>query len=315
MARRAPSARTVAALAADALDRGGEATAPGRVLWRVAGNCQSPVERRVSPRREERLGQWVESYGTRKVYNDAGYYWVDTFRRANELHPLGEIAHEPKGVVVTVEARCRKCDCCRAQKAREWAAKARAEIETGVRTWFGTLTFRPELQTVMEYRAELRYSNQAGTPDLRAADAATQFREWNSVAGAEVTKLFKRLRKAGYEFRYLLVMEAYNRAGVVFPHYHMLLHEQSVERPIRHAVLSRAWPHGFSVWKLVSEEDSKAAWYVCKYIAKTSAARVRASEGYGGSTNEGSSEPNVKTVSTVFSCADAQKTEPDPPPF
>lgn len=275
-----PTRASCVALAHRALENGGRVESPGRISWNVAGPCQAPVERRVEPRKEEILGQWIETTGSTYITNDAGYGWWHHFRSGTMTVPLEHV--EPRGpLAITLTVPCRKCDACRRRRAAEWAARARAEIETASRTWFGTLTFRPDRMTYHEYRSHVDYRDRFGQPALEAEGLPKQFAEWNRSAGREVTLMLKRLRKAGERFRYLLVMEAHNKAGVSFPHYHLLLHEIDAARPVRHAVLSRAWPEGFSKWKLVDRADGKAAWYVCKYLAKASAARVRSSGRYG----------------------------------
>jgi hypothetical protein len=79
--------------------------------------------------------------------------------------------------------------------------------------------------------------------------------------------------------RFLLVAEAH-KTGL--PHYHALIHEVDPERPVRSRILRQQWTLGFSQCKLVAQGDeTKSASYVAKYLAKSAAARVRASQGYG----------------------------------
>ena len=50
---------------------------------------------------------------------------------------------------VEQQVRCRKCDGCLAHKARLWIARGVDEIKASTRTWFGTLTVRPEDRFVL----------------------------------------------------------------------------------------------------------------------------------------------------------------------
>lgn len=92
----------------------------------------------------------------------------------------------------------------------------------------------------------------------------------------EITKYFKRLRKSGLKFRYVLVTEAHKDG---YPHYHALVHEVSAQIPKQK--LEEQWPFGFTTFRLV--KDMKAAYYIAKYLAKDARTRIRASQGYGQS--------------------------------
>ena len=65
---------------------------------------------------------------------------------------------------------------------------------------------------------------------------------------------------------------------------HFLLHEAG--SPIAKAVLQAQWPLGFSKPKLVggrsrdAAQPDKAAWYVVKYLSKSTQSRQIASKGY-----------------------------------
>jgi hypothetical protein len=69
----------------------------------------------------------------------------------------------------------------------------------------------------------------------------------------------------------------------------MLLHEVSEQNPVRHKLLAEKWGSGFMHAELV-EDESKAAYYVTKYLTKSARAKIRASEGYG------SSEPSMQSL-------------------
>lgn len=93
---------------------------------------------------------------------------------------------------------------------------------------------------------------------------------------AELTKYFKRLRKSGLKFRYVLVTEAHKDG---YPHYHALIHEGFSQIP--KSRLQAEWPYGFTQFKLV--KDAKAAYYITKYLVKDARTRIRASGKYGQS--------------------------------
>jgi hypothetical protein len=108
-----------------------------------------------------------------------------------------------------------------------------------------------------------------------------RYRRIEAQIAPELVKMWKRLRKGGAQFRFMLVAESSHTHQGGLPHYHCLVHE--VGLPLRHATLKREWTHGFTKWKLVDQDTNvKAiAWYVCKYLTKDAVARVRASVSYG----------------------------------
>lgn len=165
-------------------------------------------------------------------------------------------------------------------KSRLWWFRARVETRAAVRTWFGTLTLRPEVAAERVARA--------------IATAASAGRDWDTLGDAErfalihaavapdLTKALKRVRrlKPSATLRYLLVAEAH-KSGL--PHYHVLLHELDPDNPVTWRELdgldNPIWRLGFSKWRLVKSIDE--ATYVTKYVAKDAKARVRASLNYG----------------------------------
>jgi hypothetical protein len=155
--------------------------------------------------------------------------------------------------------------------------KCRTEIAAAPRTWFGTLTFRPEQVYRAKCAANLRLAAQGTQWDeLKEAEA---FRRMADELGKEVTLFIKRVRKRAASLRYCLVAEAH-KSGV--PHFHMLAHEVHELSPVRHKLLVDCWTAGFSNWKLA---DERSAHYVTKYLTKSMRARIRASIGYGNITH------------------------------
>lgn len=183
----------------------------------------------------------------------------------------GGLANIP--VHVDLAVPCRRCDACLKQRAFQWTKRARAEIAQASRTWFGTLTIAPEQWFMIDARARLHCRDTGRGFDQ--LDPAERFRERHREISFELTKFLKRVRKQSKaSLRFLLVAEAH-KSGL--PHYHMLIHE--AKEPVRERVLNGRWQLGFSQWRLV--RDEKAASYICKYVAKSALARLRASKGYG----------------------------------
>jgi len=158
-----------------------------------------------------------------------------------------------------METPCRKCEKCLENRRRLWRGRMQQELGASFRTWFGTLTINPHHRFIFSVRA--------GSRDYHAS---------HREISKEVTKYFKRLRKAGYKFRYVVVAEAHKDG---YPHLHMLVHE--VSAPIPKKRLQDEWPYGFTTFKLVN--DRAATFYVAKYLAKDARTRIRASLHYGQS--------------------------------
>lgn len=240
------------------------------VLWDIAGNCEHPVHREISMARASRPDEGRDmlrgrfEYARERCYRETIEYTV----------------------------RCRKCPSCLKTRAHQWRIRATGEIKRSSRTWFGTMTLRPEEQSRAEYATRLRL-DRAGVR-FDALSQAEQLQEIVKTSGREVTLWLKRVRKqSGAALRYMLVVERhkspdeYRRLGQPVPanagkiHYHCLIHELDEFRPVRHAVLTTQWKLGFTNFKLVDSDNQKVAGYVAKYLAKSIVARVRASKGYG----------------------------------
>ena len=183
----------------------------------------------------------------------------------------------PKGKIpVEFETRCRKCDMCLKHRRRLWTARAVDELRASSRTWFGTLTINPweRFQYVLQAAT---LAKRAGHGEWRCLETSTKFRFLVQAIGPDITKWLKRVRRqSGVPLRYLLVSEAHKDG---FPHFHLLLHEQS--GPIRKASLEKEWRAGFSHWRLVETHDPRSAYYACKYLSKDAQTRIRGSVRYG----------------------------------
>lgn len=164
------------------------------------------------------------------------------------------------------------------------------------RTWFGTLTLRPERQQFVLDNARMKLARQG--LDFDGLSEVEQFRLRHEFVSLELTRWLKRVRKnSEAPLRFCLVAEAHKSGA---PHYHVLVHESDPARPVRKSVLCEAWTWGFTRWKLV--EDQRAAGYVTKYLSKSALARVRASLKYG---TGGERTDEIEKLSTHFVASDS----------
>lgn len=216
------------------------------VEWNIAADCQSPVT--------------IEIIGRR--YTDRPDYGPQ------------------KGIAVTLEAKCRKCENCLKKRASHWRLRALSEYGQSNRSWLVTLTFRPEFlhRALSRCRWNVGYAKERKKGQQQSIDFDTlpdgeKFRLLERETGKEVTLFLKRLRKKN-SFRYFLVCERHESG---MPHYHLVVNEPA--QPVTHKSLKAAWSAGFLDAKLIA--DSRQATYACKYLTKTSLTRVRASANYG----------------------------------
>lgn len=233
-----------------------------------------------------------------------------------ELHSRHSATHGKRVKPLTVEviARCRKCTMCKKHRSDFWTARALEEYRTAYRSWFGTITLRPEAHFRFDTLAQVRLAK-AGTDFWAGLTDQERFDERVKEIGVEITKWLKRLRgdrKAARQpsFRYLLIAEAHESERTSLeirgrPHFHVLFHETDEMRPLVHpdefarnirgdliadkygnpfladdAWLRSGWDHGFTRFQQAA--TPMAALYLCKYLTKATSARVRASGGYGG---------------------------------
>lgn len=202
------------------------------------------------------------------------------------LSPVAVTLHgRPEGKTVITAAEpsrfvemwvaCRKCERCLRRRAAMWRLRAMAEYRLSARTWLATMTLRPEAYVQCLSLARRRLDR--GGTDWDGLPAHEQFCEFEAEGYSNVQLWLKRLRKNTQSpIRYLCITEAH-KSGV--PHWHLLIHEQSTEAPIRHKTLSGSWHLGFDDYRLI--HDVKAASYASKYLGKSVTARVRASSAYG----------------------------------
>lgn len=232
---------------------------------------------------------------------------VDRWRRNACLNPVQLPAiglpsmREGKGPLpLTIDGRCRQCAACLQHRRQLWTARAVDEIAASSRTWFGTLTVRPEERVRLAYLAE-RTRLRAGGELLSSLDSSERFRVLADALGSEVTRWLKRVRSAAKQpLRYLLVAEAHKSGD---PHMHILVHEPA--GPIAKRTLEDQWRIGFSHWRLVGQEPG-AATYVCKYLAKDALTRVRASQHYGQTQLVRSLTERIEKISAAL-CVSSER--------
>lgn len=216
---------------------------------------------------------------------------------------------------LNLQTRCRKCASCLRAKCAMWRIRALHEMSIADRTWFGTLTVRPE--QMKEYQLQAAERLKQGGTIFHKLPQGERFQEVVKQITPTITRWLKRVRKESMEtsrqrerirdgcnkpasrncachpasnysggMRYLLVVEEHTGGGEMHgsPHFHLLLHEASETLKIRKAMLERQWLDGISHFRLVgadSRDGSKAANYVTKYLTKSILSRARASQWYG----------------------------------
>lgn len=234
-----------------------------------AGNCTAPVMIPITGMKDvtvHKLAHWAGSNQDYAMIHDTAYW-------------LGDYAPQQAVRHVDLAVRCRKCEACRKARQFHWRMRAEAECQAASRTWFGTLTLTPEHQfrLVLQATSALR----RGGTDYSSLSDEDQFKERIKPLIREVQKYFKRLRKAGCKFRYLVAIERHKSGA---PHVHLLVHETA--EPVRHKQLRDHWSLGFVKFNLVAEnERTQAARYVSKYLTKA-LSRMLASSRYGRDTPE-----------------------------
>lgn len=193
------------------------------------------------------------------------------------LHPVPRMGYvknwSDPPATVEMYTKCRRCPACLKARSLEWTYRAKRELAAASRTWFGTMTLRPE----EHYLASLRWEKAKAGRRFNELSATEQFQAEQEEIAKEITRWLKRVRKeSGAPLRYLLVAEAH-KSGL--PHYHVLVHETSPSKTVGERTLRHQWKLGFSKFKLV--EGPAVAGYVAKYLTKEASARVRASVLYG----------------------------------
>lgn len=177
---------------------------------------------------------------------------------------------------LNIAAACRRCAGCLDHKRKLWGARAYGETIRAHRTWFGTLTFTPNLHD-QALRIAMSRTWEDGVDYCKLTEAQ-QLAVNAEVLYAPIQRFVKRLRKQGSAFRYLIVPEPH-KSGLV--HFHVLFHETDPDKPLRKAQLEEQWRAGISHWRVVQTGKKSAVWYVCKYLSKEAEYKPRASTQYG----------------------------------
>lgn len=276
-----PSFEGIARLIMDHMDNMVR-TSQASFAWDISNGCEAPVRFSMWARPNQIVARAIADLhpdDQRKFEREDVF--VEVHNKAYEfihggVHPLG----------VDLTVPCRKCQSCLLRRARLWAHKCKDEIMSSPRTWFATYTATPE----QHYRwlAKARMNRLETCAPFDAENSEIEFAELCAAAGPDITRYVKRIRKeSGARIRYIIVAERHLSGGENhgLPHWHALIHETPGDKPIRKAVLKGQWHHGFSRFKLI--ENPAAAWYVCKYLSKDAACRIRASVRYGKNRPDG----------------------------
>jgi len=230
------------------------------LLWDISAGCADPVPREIRGMKARSIREAMGEEGRMSRTFNGDSQW--------------------SGLELLV--RCRRCDSCRRYRQRLWRLRAQVEMADASRTWFGTLTLSPHSHTMSLLRAQQKAAKSGSVWEADLTDTE-RFRRRVAACSPLITKYFKRLRKGNAEreyeageFRYLLVSEAH-KTGL--PHFHLLLHETNIERPVRKRSLEGQWEAiGFSSWRLATPAHCG---YVTKYLTKSDMSLLRASLAYG----------------------------------
>lgn len=248
-----------------------------------------------------------------------GGWWQVQYHWNCEAPYVRELVATEKPYRVDLYARCRKCEACMDNKARYWMGRAADEYRRAARTYMGTFTLSPAEHAELDRKVALACPK--GKLDrnelfkARARAFGDHLDEWLSRIRAGA---LWRANIRSESFRYLLVAERHDSEQTDEwlrgrPHFHMLLHEQSVGAlvvgdPLKaleegqsgefemrkvfrnnqwqpgiflkdNSMVRLPWTFGFTKFELCFSEAS--AVYVCKYMSKAGAYRVRPSIRYG----------------------------------
>lgn len=142
-------------------------------------------------------------------------------------------------ILLTGFGRCRKCDACKKARSQMWQIRAMDEFSRWPITLFGTITLAPEEHYALDGRIMTGTRGADGNflrhpLNINELSPSELFTARTSVAGDEVQKFLKRLRKGDYfhrpRIRYLLVAEAHDSESSSDlirgrPHFHIMIHE------------------------------------------------------------------------------------------
>lgn len=269
----------VQTLAKRALAHGATLVRRQRVRWDISSGCEHPYTTECYARPSRTKAAGLRAGKAR--HDDRGAFIVVT--KGSEA-PL----------CVELLTPCRECDSCLQTRRRLWWHRAKAEVAISPRTWFGTLTCRPDAHAMFLARARVREARQGVDFDALADDE--RWRVLEREYWREVTLWLKRLRERyPGKLRQICVTEAH-KSGLA--HYHLLVHQVGNDDLLKWEHLGSTWPWGFSKWRLVGEDPREVS-YVSKYLGKSLRARVRASKQYGSVFNES----EIEKIERVERCS------------
>lgn len=253
---RLPDYAVVRQTFATALQAGAKRLSMSTCEWDISGSCEDPVHHEL-------------------------------FSRPSSQDGISRIDPTTKApFTVRMQVACRKCRRCLAYRQSLWTGRALNEYQQADRTWFVTLTLTPERHA--HCLAVVRKRGHLNGYDFDALAYRAQFVKRWGVISEEITRYVKRVRKASSGPLRLLCVAEHHKSGL--PHAHMLVHECVPEATTRR-ILDGSWRWGFSQARLIS--DPRQAAYVCKYLSKSGAARVRASERYGNIRSQSIAKESV----------------------
>lgn len=180
--------------------------------------------------------------------------WRNTFsdfrlkKRAAPFFKAPPTAALLGGTVKSTPLPCGRCLGCRLDYSRQWAMRGVCELQMNSRSCFATLTYAPEHLP----------------PD-------------RSLQKEHYQKFFKRLRKAGFKFTYMIAGEYGEKLGR--PHYHVIFFGEDFKKnstmaPVKQTKLmplycspdlSKKWGMGHVV---VGDVSFQSIQYVAGYITK-----------------------------------------------
>ncbi len=223
-----------------------------------------------------------------------------------------------------------------------WAKRAESEFRDterqGGRTWFVTLTFKPEEHYRLHTMTRQRLAK-AGA-DLDKLDWSGAYSELLEEYHAELERFFDRLRVGlatrGWppaNFRYLAVPEPH-KGSQIRVHYHVLLHEALHVKsgqfvPLKRRRIEQAWrgaPNGEAAQhgprarrdlgfvRALLVPTPRDTQYVCKYLGKHHyEGRLRVSKRYG-QQSEQAPEAALKEPAVPDPPARVKRARPPPDP-
>jgi len=214
-----------------------------------------------------------------------GRHIVADFRgRCTDPWTLREVQGSGDSWLCTdVIVRCRKCTRCLKQRSREWIVRCIREMNLAPRTWFVTLTVKPDWR--------YKHVAMARARNVEHWDYLTdeqKHRKQMEELSRTITVWLKRfrmrsVRRAGADgretprIRYFVCLEEHPTSGEW--HAHLLCHERAGQ--VREEDFRATWwPIGFAQAKLV-RHPTRAAFYVAKYLSDSSGNRQRSSLKYG----------------------------------